>query len=139
MSLVGIVDRRVYKSGDIIIREGDTGDTFYLIEKGQVGIWKESAAGPVLIGQIGAGGIFGEMALIDDRPRMASVKAMEATVCKVFPRSFLEQKIARSDKLIQAIIKIFAQHIRSITDLQIDKLRSDASSSPTPPMGLPRP
>jgi CRP-like cAMP-binding protein len=127
---MNLVDRRAYGPGSVIIREGDSGDSFYLIETGQVGIWKKTATGSVMLGQIGPGGIFGEMALIDDRPRMASVTAIELTTCKVFPRGFLERKLARADPLIQAIVKIFAQNIRSITDLQ---MRHDAGDQPDKP------
>ena len=117
-----IADRRTYGPGDVILREGDSGDAFYLIEKGSVEVYKKGPSGQKLvIGKIPAGGIFGEMAVIDDKPRMASAAAVEATVCRVIPRALLEKKIAGSDKLVQALIKIFIQNIRTITELQIAK------------------
>jgi CRP-like cAMP-binding protein len=119
-----IADRRTYGPGDVIIREGDTGagDSFFLIEKGAVEVYKKSNNGQkIVIGKIPAGGIFGEMAVIDDKPRMASAAAVEHTICRVIPRNLLEKKIAGSDKLVQAIIKIFIQNIRTITELQIAK------------------
>jgi CRP/FNR family cyclic AMP-dependent transcriptional regulator len=123
-----IADRRTYGPGDIVIREGDSGDAFYLIEKGSVEIYKKGPAGQkIVIGKIPAGGIFGEMAVIDDKPRMASAAAIEPTVCRVIPRALLEKKIAGSDRLVQAIIKIFIQNIRTITELQIAKAMGEAS------------
>jgi CRP/FNR family cyclic AMP-dependent transcriptional regulator len=122
-----IADRRTYGPGDVILREGDSGDAFYLIEKGSVEVYKKGPSGQKLvIGKIPAGGIFGEMAVIDDKPRMASAAAVEPTVCRVIPRALLEKKIAGSDKLVQAIIKIFIQNIRTITELQIAKAMGEA-------------
>ena len=122
-----IADRRTYGPGDIILREGDSGDSFFLIEKGAVEIYKKGPTGQkIVIGRIPAGGIFGEMAVIDDKPRMASAAAVEATICRVIPRMLLEKKIASSDKLVQAIIKIFIQNIRTITELQIAKAMAEA-------------
>ena len=123
-----IADRRTYGPGDIILREGDSGDSFYLIEKGSVEIYKKGPTGQkIVIGKIPAGGIFGEMAVIDDKPRMASAAAVEPTICRVIPRLMLEKKIASSDKLVQAIIKIFIQNIRTITELQIAKAMGEAA------------
>jgi CRP/FNR family cyclic AMP-dependent transcriptional regulator len=122
-----IADRRTYGPGDVILREGDSGDSFYLIEKGSVEVYKKGPNGQkIVIGKIPTGGIFGEMAVIDDKPRMASAAAVEPTVCRVIPRMMLEKKIAGSDKLVQAIIKIFIQNIRTITELQIAKAMGEA-------------
>ena len=121
-----IADRRTYGAGDVILREGDSGDAFYLIEKGSVEIYKKGPAGKkIVLGKIPTGGIFGEMAVIDDKPRMASAAAIEPTICRVIPRALLEKKIAGSDRLVQAIIKIFIQNIRTITELQIAKAASE--------------
>jgi CRP/FNR family cyclic AMP-dependent transcriptional regulator len=125
-----IADRRTYGPGDIILREGDSGDSFYLIEKGSVEVYKKGPNGQkIVIGKIPTGGIFGEMAVIDDKPRMASAAAVEPTICRVIPRTMLEKKIASSDKLVQAIIKIFIQNIRTITELQIAKAMGEAGVS----------
>lgn len=121
------VDRRSYAPGEVIIRQGDRGNAFFLIESGSVEVIRAPQKGRSrVLGRIGAGGIFGEMAIIDDRPRMATVTAVEATTCRVFPREFLEKKIARSDRLVRAIIKIFVEHIRSITDLQTQEIERGA-------------
>ena len=41
----------------------------------------------MVLGKIGAGGIFGEMAIIDDKPRMATAAALQPSVCRVIPRA----------------------------------------------------
>jgi CRP-like cAMP-binding protein len=111
-------DRRFYGPGQVIIREGDRGNTFYLIEKGTVQVTKNSDHGPVVLAHIGIGGVFGEMALIDDRPRMATVTAVDPTTVKVFPKAHLDDKLAKSDKLVRALMKIFVEHIRGLSEIK---------------------
>lgn len=123
----GIADRRSYGEGDLIFREGMRGDGFYLIEKGQVEIYKLAPDGQkIVIGKIDAGGIFGEMSAIDDEPRMANAAALEPTVCRVIPPSVLKKKIAGSDRLVQAIIRVFMNNIREITKRKITQAFADA-------------
>ena len=59
-------------AGDVVCREGDTGDRFYLIADGTADV---SAAGQT-INQLGPGGAFGEIALLRDVPRQATVSAL---------------------------------------------------------------
>lgn len=114
-----LVDRRLYNPGDYIIREGETGYDFYLVEKGAVEVVKKTPNGEKILGRIDKDGIFGEMALVDDNKRMASVRAVELTTCKVFPREYFYYRLERSDKFIRALMRIFASHIRSLTDVQV--------------------
>ena len=130
----GIADRRSYGAGDLIFRDGARGDGFYLIEKGAVEIYKMTPNGTkVVIGKIGPGGIFGEMSAIDDEPRMANAAALEPTICRVIPPAVLKKKIAGSDRLVQAIIRVFMQNIRGITHRKITQAFGEAGIEPPPP------
>ena len=64
--------RRVFAAGTLLFAEGDAGDAAYIVESGRVSVFKTVKGRRVTLGEIGPGGIFGEMALIDDQPRMAS-------------------------------------------------------------------
>ncbi len=118
-----LIERRSYAAGEIVIREGDAGDCFFLVETGMVEIVKATATGRMKLSEVTAGGIFGEMALIDDKPRSATVIALEPTVCRVFRKAILDQSLAASDNLAQALIKLFVKNIRSVTNLQIENRR----------------
>lgn len=114
-----IIDRRMYGPEEMVIKEGDKGYHFYIVESGLVEVFKKGNDGkPLVLGRVGAGGIFGEMAIIDDSERMASVKAVQATTVKVFPRDYLDQRLARADPVVKAILKVFVGHIRFLSELQ---------------------
>ena len=81
-------------AGDVLIREGDEGDRFYVIESGQM---TASFEGTVLR-QMGAGDPFGEIALLRDVPRTATVTADEPTVVLALDRAdFLDAVTGNSE------------------------------------------
>ncbi|GMM34473.1 cAMP-dependent protein kinase regulatory subunit [Saccharomycopsis crataegensis] len=70
--LADALHTEVYKTGDVIIKQGDVGENFYLIEQGEAEILKDSKG---VIGSISKGDYFGEIALLNDLPRQATIKA----------------------------------------------------------------
>jgi CRP-like cAMP-binding protein len=66
-----------FRAGETIFEQGDAGNVMYGVAGGEVDIWVRGK----LVETVGEGGIFGEMALIDDSPRSATAKAR--TDCKV--------------------------------------------------------
>lgn len=75
-----------YHEGQVIIREGEEGDTFYMIQNGVVSIYKK-AVGEKPIGTIGKQKYFGEKALLSDDVRAATCKAASPLTCYVLSRN----------------------------------------------------
>jgi hypothetical protein len=69
----------IYQPGDVVIRQGDPGDSAYFIHEGEVEVWREEDGRSKLIATLGANQYFGEMALISGAERTASVKAKQVT------------------------------------------------------------
>ncbi len=75
--------RRTYAAGDPIIRQDAPASALYVITKGRVRVHEGGDEGATLTELI-PGEFFGELALIEDRPRTASVTAVEETECMLF-------------------------------------------------------
>jgi CRP/FNR family transcriptional regulator, cyclic AMP receptor protein len=68
-----------HDAGDVIFSRGDIGETFYVVRSGTVRLHVEGAT----LEEVGPGGVFGEMALIDHEPRSAT--AVAASECELVP------------------------------------------------------
>jgi CRP-like cAMP-binding protein len=72
---------RTYEPGQVIVKQGDAASAFYIILRGRVAVAQEVDGQVRQLGTQESGSFFGEMALIEDHPRTASVTAVEATEC----------------------------------------------------------
>ncbi|HYU18070.1 MAG TPA: cyclic nucleotide-binding domain-containing protein [Chloroflexota bacterium] len=67
-----------YSAGDVIVRQGEPGDRFFLIVDGRVEVIREEPDGPRRLAELSVGEYFGEMALLHDAPRSATIRALTA-------------------------------------------------------------
>jgi len=111
-----IFDRRTYFTGQRIFNQGDMGHCMYLVERGKVLISRGEESSPQLVGEINAGGIFGEMALIDGAARMAHATAAEESVLHAIPQAVFQQKMQASDPFIRALVRIMLNNLRTAND-----------------------
>lgn len=112
-----LLNRRVFYPGDVIFNEGDRGSQAYVLQSGRVRIEKRlSPQKSVTLGYVEAGGIFGEMALIDNSPRMASAVADQAAVCITISEDALRTKMSKSDPAIRMIIQMLIRLLRRTAD-----------------------
>lgn len=82
--LADALSTEIYHAGDQIVKEGEIGDKFYLIESGTCEILKKSEG---VIGTIGKGKYFGEVALLNDLPRQATVTAKDSVIVATLGKS----------------------------------------------------
>jgi CRP-like cAMP-binding protein len=73
---------RAFAAGDLILRQGEPGIALFVIQSGRVQVVRNAGQpDEQVLGEHGPGGFFGEMTLIDEHPRSASVRALEPTTC----------------------------------------------------------
>jgi len=106
--------RRRFAAGTVVFDEGTRGEEAYLVESGEIDIQKRRVDGWHPIGRIAAGGLFGEMALIDDAPRMARAVAVSDAQCLVIARRRLREKLDAADPVLRGLLRILVQNIRSM-------------------------
>jgi cAMP-dependent protein kinase regulator len=91
-------------SGDNeIVRQGDVGGEAFVVARGLLRVVRREGGDETLLAQLGPGAMFGEMALISDSPRSASVIAREAAQLLVLDRSELERAAAQAPGLGQEL------------------------------------
>ena len=106
-----------FKKNDIIFLEGDAGDCTYLVHAGEVELVKRSKGGAFeRLAVLGPGQVCGELALLTDRPRAASARAVSDSVLIAVERNQLDSKLERADPFVRALFRILANNLVSVLD-----------------------
>jgi CRP-like cAMP-binding protein len=108
-----VLDRRSFGAGEVIFKEGDRGSVAYLVQSGQV----ELTRGRVTIAQLQEGAIFGEMALIDGAPRMATATAKTTVNVIVLPKMLLDSKLEGVDPFVSRLLHILINNVRNFAKM----------------------
>ena len=111
-----IPTKQPYTAHQEIFRQGDLPADAYLIERGKVEISHVHGGQKTIVGYKQTGDIFGEMALIDHAPRMATATAVEPTVCVVITESLFKEHLGKATPMLKKILTTFASNLRSITE-----------------------
>src|SRR5215813_11057262 len=109
-----------YEAGEVIVQENDCGDTAYLIEQGQVEVSKELDGQTVHLAYLGAGEIFGEMSMIDEKPRSATVTAVSELRRDDFFNSF-----QTDPKVALALLKVLFERLREAHTMILQLQKAD--------------
>jgi signal transduction histidine kinase len=104
--------------GDIIFKEGETGDSVYLIRAGQIAAIKGEFESPVLLGRRGPGEVIGEMALLDSQPRSASVIALEKMRLLRIDAAAFDQLIRHNPDASKGIMTSLSARLREATQVR---------------------
>ncbi len=117
----GLLHQRTYIKGEIVFDEGEEAQAVYFILKGKVIIRRQGMPIDSMIAELGDGQCFGEMALLDDSPRMAQVRAAEDCVLDVlFREDFLI--------LVQTHSQIASKLSLELARMMGDRLRRQTTS-----------
>ncbi len=123
--------KRTVKPGDTIMRQGERGQCAYIIEKGQVEIQMERADGTIhKVGSRGPGTIIGEMAIVDDAPRTATVNALEECQLLEITKDDFLRRLKSSDPVLQIVTQVILTRYRDM--LTRAEILGEAKGFPTP-------
>ncbi|MEM7650964.1 MAG: cyclic nucleotide-binding domain-containing protein [Pseudomonadota bacterium] len=108
-----ILKRSAYYPRDEIISQGTIGNRAYYIEEGTVQVVVKEGQTSLKVAELGAGNIFGEMALITKKPRCASVIAKTTCMITVIERDEIESRIKKlEDGAIRALLEVVIQRLK---------------------------
>ncbi len=133
LAILGVGRSRQFDKGQHIIREGEQGDELFVLFRGKVDVLKNG----MLIAQLKAGGHFGEMGLVDQAPRSATVVATEETSAVSIDRESLLKLMRRdsllSVKLLWSFVQVLSERLRNTNEAlaglkqELDEVRAKAS------------
>jgi CRP/FNR family transcriptional regulator, cyclic AMP receptor protein len=117
---------RDYADGEAICRQGEVGNCLYVVQAGRALVSREEGGSEVVVGELRAGEIFGEMAIFDRLPRSATVRASgPARVLTLDKKGFL-RRVHEDPSLAYHILERLSQRIRHLNE-ELSRLKRQSS------------
>lgn len=105
-----------YSDGEVICRQGEPGNSMFVIQVGKALAVRNSGGQELVLGELRAGEVFGEMAIFDRQPRSATVRAAgRARILTLDRRAFL-RRVQEDPSLAFRILQKMSQRIRSLNE-----------------------
>jgi hypothetical protein len=134
-----------FEAGHVFFRPGDSGDRAYLLHDGQVELLAGAAEAYTSVGLFEPGDVFGEMALIEERPRAYTARAVTAVRATPMTRNDFEHLLTHDPALTRHYLQSLFERLRSLTARltgEVELVREKPSSAlvpvaePGPPIPL---
>ena len=121
-----VLERKTFQEGDLLFKEGDEPTHALIIQTGEVQILLNADQDDqVILATVGAGGIIGEMALLDTTNRMATARATTGGAAIIVTKQVFDIKMQKTDPFIRGLLLILADRTRQ---LSVKQSYSDVSS-----------
>jgi CRP/FNR family cyclic AMP-dependent transcriptional regulator len=118
------IDVVQFPKGKVLFRQGSKGDAAYIVNSGAIGIYREAQGKKIPLATVRRGELFGEMAVIDNSPRMATAFAVEDSTLMKIPIDVMLKKMKTADPFIRALIHMLMTNLRGVHDTHTPKSRS---------------
>lgn len=123
---------KVFKAGEVIMAQGDVGSCAYFIQEGRVGIVVEKSDGQLLhMGTRGPGSIIGEMAIVDNQPRSATIRSLENCTLLEITKDDFARSVRGANPIVRLIAQVILMRYRDILR-RSQTLLSDSPETPSP-------
>ena len=104
-----------FKAGDTIIHQGENGDKFFILEEGQVTAKVFTQSGSNIdLKDYGVGDYFGELALLNDKPRAASIVSVTDSVCVCMDSQSFKRLLGRCENIMRRNMEVYEQVMRDL-------------------------
>lgn len=109
-----IMPNKKFSAREVIFREGDKPDGVYYLCEGRVEISRKVSGEDAVIAELEPGDVFGELAMVDDRPRAATVIAIDEVWVHHFNPNVFQKKLQEMDKLLYGVVLSLVLNIRNL-------------------------
>ncbi|HSE91471.1 MAG TPA: cyclic nucleotide-binding domain-containing protein [Candidatus Binatia bacterium] len=114
-----------YQAGEVIVQENDFGETAYVIGQGRVEVSKELDGQKFHLAYLGGGETFGEMSMIDEKPRSATVTAVTETVVSEIRRDDFFNSFQTDPKVALTLLKVLFERLREADAMILQLQKAD--------------
>jgi CRP/FNR family cyclic AMP-dependent transcriptional regulator len=115
--LASVAVPRRWGAGEVIFREGDAGDTCYVIEDGCVRVTRNHSDGrTITLAELRSGDLFGELAMFDSEKRSATVEAAEETTAVALLAGDLRRLLLRHPDISIKLLSAFAERLKEANE-----------------------
>jgi len=121
-NIVNRLKKITFEKDFVICREGDAGDSMYMIVAGRVSVLKDMGWGQRELKQLGANDAFGEMSLISKERRSATVKALVNTECLELDQSDFGSLLDQDTRFAQRIAKVMTERLSALDQSSSNEL-----------------
>lgn len=108
---------RKYSPGEVLFREGEPGDTMFVIQSGAARITKSVGGEDKLLAVLGPGEFLGELAILNSKPRTATATVVEPMRCLLVEAKTLEAMVTKSAEISLRLIKKLASRLDAANSL----------------------
>jgi CRP/FNR family transcriptional regulator, cyclic AMP receptor protein len=105
-----------FDAGDMILRQGDPGDTMFLVLEGTVRVETETPGGTIQLAELGRGACLGEVSVLTRGPRTATVSALTPVTTVTFARHRVERLLAQHPRVRALLEALIAGRARDAVD-----------------------
>ena len=110
-----------FPPGSLIVKEGDQGDTAYIVVKGKCRVFKTVDDKQQVLAEFDPGAVFGETAVFADEPRNASVQAIDTVIVRVVPREYFQEDMGMGLSMglfVRALARRFNERSQEAAELE---------------------
>ncbi len=128
-----------FPAGHVFFRPGDPGERAYLLQDGQVELLAGAAEACTRVGLFEHGDVFGEMALIEERPRSLTARAVTAGRATAMTRDEFEHELTHDPARTRQYLRSLFERLRSLTARLAGEVEAAPARPPTPSVPVEEP
>ena len=117
LKLIAFTSERItFDPGQYVFHQGDVGDAAYIIMEGDADVVIDGPSGARSVAQVGRNELIGEIAILCDKPRTASIRARSRLVTLRISKDMLFRLLTEFPKMLLSIMRVIARRLENTTD-----------------------